>query len=152
MIYYNDNISIIKLEENCHLSITTIINMMNKVSQPTQRQLEKIQQIAQIMAVVNPVLQKIELALDSYEKILPFITKMENYYSSQQWFIDKELSDKGMIPKNINEAALSEDGIWDILTLETGLLKQMRKLSNKLNKFDPMSTNYNNKKKRTRRN
>ena len=124
---------------------------MHTTKQPTQKQLEKIQQIAQIMAVVNPVLQKIELALDSYEKILPFITKMENYYSSSQWFIDKELSDKGMIPKNINEAALSEDGIWDILTLEAGLLKQMRKLSNKLNKFDPMSTNYNNKKKRTRR-
>lgn len=125
---------------------------MHTIKQPTQKQLEKIQQIAQIMAVVNPVLQKIELALDSYEKILPFITKMENYYSSSQWFIDKELSDKGMIPKNINEAALSEDGIWDILTLETGLLKQMRKLSNKLNKFDPMTTNYNIKKKRTRRN
>lgn len=125
---------------------------MNTLKQPTQKQLEKIQQIAQIMAVVNPVLQKIELALDSYEKILPFITKMENYYSSSQWFIDKELSDKGMIPKNVNEAALSEDWIWDILTLETGLLKQMRKLSNKLNKFDPMSTNYNIKKKRTRRN
>lgn len=125
---------------------------MHTLKQPTQRQLEKIQQIAQIMAVVNPVLQKIELALDSYEKILPFITKMENYYSSSQWFIDKELSDKGMIPKNINEAALSEDWIWDILTLEIGLLKQMRKLSNKLNKFDPMSTNYNIKKKRTRRN
>lgn len=125
---------------------------MHTIKQPTPKQLEKIQQIAQIMAVVNPILQKLELALDSYEKILPFITKMENYYSSSQWFIDKELSDKGMIPKNINEAALSEDGIWDILTLETGLLKQMRKLSNKLNKFDPMSTNYNNKKKRTRRN
>lgn len=125
---------------------------MNTLKQPTQRQLEKIQQIAQIMSVVNPVLQKIELALDSYEKILPFITKMENYYSSSQWFIDKELSDKGMIPKNINEAALSEDGIWDILTLETGLLKQMRKLSNKLNKFDPMLSNYTNKKKRTKRN
>lgn len=125
---------------------------MNTLKQPTQKQLEKIQQIAQIMAVVNPVLQKIELALDSYEKILPFITKMENYYSSSQWFVDKELSDKGMIPKNINEAALSEDWIWDILTLETGLLKQMRKLSNKLNKFDPMPTNYNIKKKRTRRN
>lgn len=125
---------------------------MHTIKQPTQKQLEKIQQIAQIMAVVNPVLQKIELALDSYEKILPFITKMENYYSSSQWFVDKELSDKGMIPKNINEAALSEDWIWDILTLETGLLKQMRKLSNKLNKFDPMSTNYNIKKKRTRRN
>lgn len=124
---------------------------MHTTKQPTQKQLEKIQQIAQIMAVVNPVLQKLELALDSYEKILPFITKMENYYSSSQWFIDKELSDKGMIPKNINEAALSEDGIWDILTLETGLLKQMRKLSNKLNKFDPMFTNYNIKKKRTRR-
>lgn len=125
---------------------------MHTIKQPTQKQLEKIQQIAQIMAVVNPVLQKIELALDSYEKILPFITKMENYYSSSQWFIDKELSDKGMIPKNINEAALSEDGIWDILTLETGLLKQMRKLSNKLNKFDPMLSNYTNKKKKTRRN
>ena len=109
MIYYNDNISIIKPEENCHLSITTIINMMNKVSQPTQKQLEKIQQIAQIMALANPILQKLELALDSYEKILPFITKMENYYSSPQWFLDKDLSDKGMIPKNINEAALSED-------------------------------------------
>ena len=124
---------------------------MHTIKQPTQKQLEKIQQIAQIMAVVNPVLQKIELALDSYEKILPFITTMENYYSSSQWFIDKELSDKGMIPKNINEAALSEDWIWDILTLETGLLKQMRKLSNKLNKFDPMLNNYTNKKKRTRR-
>lgn len=125
---------------------------MHTIKQPTQKQLEKIQQIAQIMAVVNPVLQKIELVLDSYEKILPFITTMENYYSSSQWFIDKELSDKGMIPKNINEAALSEDWIWDILTLETGLLKQMRKLSNKLNKFEPMSSNYTNKKRRTRRN
>lgn len=124
---------------------------MNTLKQPTQKQLEKIQQIAQIMAVVNPVLQKIELALDSYEKILPFITKMENYYSSSQWFIDKELSDKGMLPKNINEAALSEDWIWDILTLETGLLQQMKKFSNKLNKFTTSSQSFIHKKKRTRR-
>jgi hypothetical protein len=60
----------------------------------TQKQLNKIQEIADIMDKVDPVLWELEKVLIKYEEIKPLLKIMEDYYSSKQWFIDKDLSDK----------------------------------------------------------
>lgn len=100
----------------------------------TQKQLNKIQEIADIMDKVDPVLLELEKVLNKYEEIKPLLKIMEDYYSSKQWFIDKELSDKWLIDEKINQGALSEDGIWNILTLETWLLELMKNNAKKLKK------------------
>lgn len=100
----------------------------------TQKQLNKIQEIADIMDKVDPVLWELEKVLNKYEEIKPLLKIMEDYYSSKQWFIDKELSDKWLIDEKINQGALSEDGIWNILTLETWLLELMKNNAKKLKK------------------
>ena len=100
----------------------------------TQKQLNKIQEIADIMDKVDPVLWELEKVLNKYEEIKPLLKIMEDYYSSKQWFIDKELSDKWLINEKINQGALSEDGIWNILTLETWLLELMKNNAKKLKK------------------
>ena len=100
----------------------------------TQKQLNKIQEIADIMDKVDPVLWELEKVLNKYEEIKPLLKIMEDYYSSKQWFIDKELSDRWLIDEKINQGALSEDGIWNILTLETWLLELMKNNAKKLKK------------------
>ena len=100
----------------------------------TQKQLNKIQEIADIMDKVDPVLWELEKVLIKYEEIKPLLKIMEDYYSSKQWFIDKDLSDKWLIDEKINQGALSEDGIWNILTLETWLLEIMKNNAKKLKK------------------
>lgn len=100
----------------------------------TQKQLNKIQEIADIMNKVDPVLWELEKVLNKYEEIKPLLKIMEDYYSSKQWFVDKDLSDKWLIDEKINQGALSEDGIWNILTLETWLLEIMKNNAKKLKK------------------
>lgn len=100
----------------------------------TQKQLNKIQEIADIMNKIYPVLWELENALNKYEEIKPLLKIMEDYYSSKQWFVDKDLSDKWLIDKKINQGALSEDGIWNILIFETWLLEQMKNNAKKLKK------------------
>ena len=55
-------------------------------------------------------------ALEKYEQELEHIDKLAEYYESSEWLHDFEDDEAGLIPEDIDRGALSEDGIYDLLT------------------------------------
>ena len=55
-------------------------------------------------------------ALDKYEQELDHIDQLAEYYESSDWLHDFEDDEAGLIPEDIDRGALSEDGIYDLLT------------------------------------
>ena len=50
------------------------------------------------------------------------------YYSSTDWFIDKESSDRNEFPEDLLCGVLSEDTVFDVLTQLHGLLQMTREI------------------------
>ena len=46
----------------------------------------------------------------------PHIDQLAEYYESSDWLRDFEDDEAGLIPEDIDRGALSEDGIYDLLT------------------------------------
>ena len=55
-------------------------------------------------------------ALEKYEQELEHINQLAEYYESSDWLHDFEDDESGLIPEDIDRGALSEDGIYDLLT------------------------------------
>ena len=55
-------------------------------------------------------------ALEKYEQELEHIDQLAEYYESSDWLRDFEDDEAGLIPEDIDRGALSEDGIYDLLT------------------------------------
>ena len=55
-------------------------------------------------------------ALEKYGNELDNINELAEYYESSEWLRDFEDDEAGLIPEGIDKGALSEDGIYDLLT------------------------------------
>ena len=68
-------------------------------------------------------------ALEKYGNELDNINELSNYYESSEWLRDFEDDEAGLIPEDIDRGALSEDGIYDLLTDQKNvedILQQIR--------------------------
>ena len=68
-------------------------------------------------------------ALEKYESERANIDDLADYYESSEWLRDFEDDEAGLIPEEIDRGALSEDGIYDLLTDQKNLediLQQLR--------------------------
>lgn len=94
-----------------------------------QKRIEKIIKMENILNETNQVLADLELALEKYKNLKPEIKKLTHYYEKWSWNKDYEASENWKIPENIPQWVLSQDAIWDALTLEYWLAKEMQKIS-----------------------
>lgn len=68
-------------------------------------------------------------ALEKYEQEQDHIEQLSDYYESSEWLRDFEDDEAGLIPEEIDRGALSEDGIYDLLTDQKNvedILQQIR--------------------------
>ena len=84
-------------------------------------------------------IKKLDDVSSSINKIKPKIKKLNEYYSSENWFKDIEELDKEEI--NIKAGVLSEDAVWN---MNENLDELLKELQNKINEFikerNPMKT------------
>ena len=57
-----------------------------------------------------------------------WLENLITYYSSTDWFIDKESSDRNEFPEDLLCGVLSEDAVFDVLTQLHGLLQMTREI------------------------
>lgn len=69
-----------------------------------------------------------ERLLSAMQAATPQLEELITYYSSPDWFIDKERSDRNELPKDLPCGVLSEDAVFDLLTQLHGLLEMTREL------------------------
>ena len=69
-----------------------------------------------------------EKLLFAMQEAIPQFEDLITYYSSTDWFIDKESSDHNEFPEDLLCGVLSEDAVFDVLTQLHGLLQMTREI------------------------
>nr|AHF24117.1 GCN5-like N-acetyltransferase [uncultured bacterium Contig1450] len=64
---------------------------------------------------LDAAMNELATALEKYGNELDNINELAEYYESSEWLRDFEDDEAGLIPKDIDRGALSEDGIYDLL-------------------------------------
>lgn len=86
-------------------------NRMNK----QERAVERIKQMEEILDEATVLLDELDGKLKEYERFMPKIKKLEEYYTSKLWKDDLALDEAGKLPKYLKHGVLSQDGIYNIL-------------------------------------
>ena len=86
-------------------------NRMNK----QQRAVERIKQMEEILDEATMLIDELDGKLKEYERLMPKIKKLEEYYTSKLWKDDLALDEAGKLPKDLKRGVLSQDGIYNIL-------------------------------------
>lgn len=77
--------------------------------------LERIKHYEAIFDEVSAKVEKLNLALDEFEAIMPMLEELETYYASKTYRDDYDADEAGLIPKDLKRGILSEDGIYNLL-------------------------------------
>ena len=86
-------------------------NRMNK----QERAVERIKQMEEILDEATVLLDELDEKLSEYERLLPRIKKLEEYYTGKLWEDDLALDEAGKLPKDLKRGVLSQDGIYNML-------------------------------------
>ena len=70
-------------------------------------------------------IDKLNEALDEFKNNKNNIQLLNKYYGSNNWFKDKEMYEKNLIPK-VKAGVLSEDIVWNMFEDINELVKEMR--------------------------
>ena len=69
----------------------------------------------EILDEATVLLDELDGKLQEYERFMPKIKKLEEYYTSKLWKDDLALDEAGKLPKDLKRGVLSQDGIYNIL-------------------------------------
>ena len=78
------------------------------------------------------IIRKLNIDLFDFEKCISDYRLLNEYYGSKEWFNDKELYEKSIIPK-INAGVLSEDAVWNMNEDIHELIQHINKLIEEVN-------------------
>ena len=92
-------------------------------------QIQRISQMSEYLKEVENAQKEFEIALQNYANSQKLMKKLSKYYFGKAWRKDYKSDEKGKIPKDINRASLSEDGIYNAFCENRYFAKQMQKLA-----------------------
>lgn len=70
-------------------------------------------------------IKNLDYSLDEFQNNKENIKKLDKYYGSREWFLDKEKVEEGTL-SNIKAGVLSEDSIWN-------MFEDIKDIINKMN-------------------
>lgn len=88
--------------------------------------IERITDMEQRYDRVDEALRALEKAVDAITSLEDDITKLDNYYSGDEWKADFESDEQGLLPQNLKRGILSEDAIWNLLERINSVKHRMR--------------------------
>ncbi|MBQ3390275.1 MAG: DUF4298 domain-containing protein [Firmicutes bacterium] len=87
--------------------------------------IKRITKMEELLNDSREVLDDLEQSLEAYRLVRAKIRKLESYYGSEEWYRDREDDAAGKFPGDLRRGVLSEDLIYDVLTDERELARQM---------------------------
>lgn len=75
--------------------------------------------------IASEAVHQLMEALRRYKKARSSIEALKAYYESGEWIKDFEADEKGLLPNDLKRGVLSEDGLWNLLTDDNDLKKQL---------------------------
>lgn len=88
-------------------------------------QIERIQKMEAHYDIASEAVHQLMEALSRYKKARSSIEALKAYYDSGEWIKDFEADEKGLLPNDLKRGVLSEDGLWNLLTDDNDLKKQL---------------------------
>ena len=88
---------------------------------------ERIAAYEEILDRASRTASQMESLLEEYDRVLPDIRKLEDYYTSSEWKEDYAADEAGLIPKGLKRGVLSQDTVYD-------LLERFRDISTRINR------------------
>lgn len=111
-------------------------NLMKDFSNFDIEQVERISTMEQRLNEALPVVSKLMASLDEYEKIIPKLKLLEEYYVSPQWMHDFDDDRNHSLPPGLCRGVLSEDTLYDLLCDNDTLKKKMIEIVQTFGKGD----------------
>lgn len=94
--------------------------------------MERLERIAYYENALNELSaaeRELDAALERFSAAQTSARELEEYYSGGQWLKDFEADGRGELPANLPRGVLSEDGVYNALEENRGLLLRMRELA-----------------------
>lgn len=88
-------------------------------------QIERIKKMEAHYDIASEAVHQLMEALRRYKKARSSIEALKAYYESGEWIKDFEADEKGLLPNDLKRGVLSEDGLWNLLTDDNDLKKQL---------------------------
>ena len=76
--------------------------------------IKRIDKMEKIMDKSADIFRKLNIVLDKLEENLSDYKKLDEYYSSENWFLDVEDFNNGVLPEDLKCGVLSEDGAYNL--------------------------------------
>lgn len=94
-------------------------------------QLERICAMERALNEAAGAVETLTAALARYEKALPQLRALEEYYEGPLWRRDFDDDDAGRLPADLPRGVLSEDALYDLLCDHDALVRKLRRIGEK---------------------
>lgn len=92
-------------------------------------QIERIQYMEKILNEGTKAIEGLSKALDRYKAIKSQLEELNDYYTSELWQKDFSDDEQGKLPQNLKRGILSEDAIYNLMTEQSDLIKEIKELT-----------------------
>ena len=114
--------------------------------------IKRVEEMENIMDKLADIFMELNMVLDKLEENLTDYKKLDEYYSSENWFLDVEDFNNGVLPQDLKCGVLSEDGAYNLFGENYELAIRMVELAAKMlrrqSKIQELSQRVKNKSKR----
>ena len=76
--------------------------------------IKRVEEMEKIMDKSADIFRELNMVLDKLEENLSDYKKLDEYYSSENWFLDVEDFNNGILPQDLKCGVLSEDGAYNL--------------------------------------
>ena len=94
--------------------------------------IKRIEDMEKIMDKSADIFKELDIVLEKVWKNLPDYRKLDEYYSSQDWFSDAEDFNNNRLPKDLKCGVLSEDGAYNLFGENQELAIRMLEIAAKM--------------------
>ncbi len=84
-------------------------------------QIERIQAMEEKLNASLDAIGALEQALDAYRSVRGSIRALGDYLASEEWRLDLDADEKGLLPAGLRRGVLSEDSIYNMLEADAQL-------------------------------
>ena len=102
-------------------------DITNEDVKTSESQIARISRMEEILDKSGKAVRDLQEALDRYVALEEEIRELELYYTGGQWQNDFADDEAGKFPRDLRRGVLSEDAVFDFLTLRDEVLGTIRK-------------------------
>ena len=103
-------------------------NITNEDVKANESQLARIYRMEGILNKSGKAVRDLQEALDRYVSLEEEIRELELYYTGGQWQKDFADDEAGKLPRDLRRGVLSEDAVFDFLTLRDEVISKYKEL------------------------